>query len=108
MSAPGDLPPEVSVEAVGQFLAESTDVDSVGIYLAEAVRLMSVLEAACIQERPEYEPLPRGILSCGEVCRLIPAIIAMALQLHPQLAEPGVLQTILRNAMTTGTTGAVQ
>jgi hypothetical protein len=88
-------PPEVSVEAVG-------------LYLAEAVQLMGTLEAAGIHEQEDSAPLPRGLLSCGEACRLVPAVIAMALQLHPELADPGVLETILRNALTTGTTGAVQ
>ena len=94
MSDSGDPPPELSVE-------------SVGLYLTEAVLLMNTLEAACINERPEYEPLPRGMLTCGEVCRIVPAVIAMSLHLYPQLAEDGVLEAILRNAMTTGTTGAV-
>lgn len=103
-----ETPPELTIEAVGGFLTEATSIDAVGLYLAEAVQLMGVLEAACIHERPEYEPLPRGLFACGEACRLVPAVIAMALQLHPQLADPVVLETIIRNARTTGTTGAVQ
>lgn len=90
-----ETPPEVSVEAVG-------------LYLAEAVQLMGTLEAACVHEHAEAEPLPRGLLTCGEACRIVPALIAISLHLYPQLAEPGVLESILRNAMTTGTTGAVQ
>ena len=82
--------------------------DDVGLFLAEAVRVMGTLEAAAIQERPAGEPLPRGFLTCGEACRLIPAVVLLALQIYPQLIEEGVLETVLRNAMTTGTTGAVQ
>jgi hypothetical protein len=39
---------------------------------------------------------------------MVPAVMAMALQLYPQLADPDVLQEIILNATTTGTTGAVQ
>jgi len=99
-----DLP----LEAVNAFLAEASALDSAGLLLAEALQLMSVLEAACINEAPQYAPLPRGILTCGEACRLVPAVIALALRLHPQLADAEVLQQILLNAKTTGTTGAVQ
>lgn len=84
------------------------NADEVGLFLAEAVQVMGGLEAAAVQERPDGEPLPRGMLNCGEACRLVPAVILLALQLYPQLAEEGVLEAILRNAMTTGTTGAVQ
>lgn len=82
--------------------------DDVGLLLAEAVQIMGTLEAASIQERPDGEPLPRGLLTCGEACRLVPAVVLLSLQIYPRLIEEGVLETILRNAMTTGPTGAVQ
>lgn len=82
--------------------------DDVGLFLAEAVQIMGTLEAASIQEQPDGEPLPRGLLNCGEACRMVPAVILLALQLYPQLAEDGVLEALIRNAMTTGSTGAVQ
>ena len=108
MVAGADSPEERALEAVGMFLQEAAALDAVGLFLAEALQLMNVLESACIDQQPQYAPLPRGILTCGEACRLVPAVIALALQLYPQLADPEVLERIVLNAKTTGTTGAVQ
>ena len=95
MNWPAPLPPALGA-------------DEVGLFLAEAVQVMGGLEAAAVQERADGEPLPRGMLNCGEACRMVPAVILLALQLYPQLAEDGVLEALIRNAMTTGSTGAVQ
>lgn len=88
--------------------AADLTVDEAGLLLAQAVQIMGTLEAVGAHERPDSEPLPRGMLTCGEACLLVPAVIALTLQLFPQLAEDGVLEAILRNATTTGLTGAVQ
>lgn len=106
MSADPEVDP--SIAAVSLYLSEAAALDAVGLFFAEAAQLMNVLEAACVHEAPEYAPLPRGILTCGEACRMVPAVMAMALQLYPQLADPAVLERIILNAKTTGTTGAVQ
>ena len=81
--------------------------DSVGLFLAEAVQIMGALETACIHELPNSAPLPRGMLTCGEVCRMVPAVIALALKLHPELIEEGVLEAIIHNAEIAGAGGAV-
>lgn len=72
--------------------------DEAGVLLAEAVQLMGTLEAACIQERPPGEPLPRGLLTCGEAARIVPAVVLLVLELFPVLLEAGVLEQALRSA----------
>lgn len=87
---------------------QEVSIEAVGLYLAEAVQIMGTLETACVHERPDYEPLPRGLLTCGEVCRLVPAVVLLALRLYPRLSDEGVLETIVRDALTTGVAGGVQ
>lgn len=82
--------------------------DDAGLLLYEAIQLFGVLEAAAVEQRREGEPLPRGMFTCGEACRMISAVVGLTLHLFPQLADEGVLETIVRNALTSGTTGAVQ
>jgi hypothetical protein len=38
---------------------------------------------------------------------MVPAVIALALKLHPELIEEGVLEAIIRNAEIAGAGGAV-
>ena len=81
--------------------------DDAGLFLAEAVQLMGTLEAADIHQRRESDPLPSGMFTCGEACRMIPAVIAMTLQMYPDLTEEGVLESIIRNATLAGAGGAI-
>ena len=80
--------------------------DDVGLFLAEAVQLMGTLEAADVHQRPAWQSLPSGLFTCGEACRMVPAVIAMALQMYPDLIEEGVLEQIIRNAEIAGAGGA--
>lgn len=75
--------------------------------LVLAVNIMNALEAACIDQRPGLEPLPRGMLTCGEACQLIPAVVALIAERHPELLEEGVLEDALRAAATNAAGGAV-
>ena len=81
--------------------------DDIGLIVAEAVQLMGTLEAADVHQRNESDALPSGTITCGEACRMIPAIIRMALQMHPELVDEGVLEGIIRNAIIAGAGGAV-
>lgn len=70
-------------------------IDEAGAILAEAVRAMGTLEAACIHEQEDAAPLPRGLLTCGEACRMAGALVALIPERYPQLLEPGVLEETL-------------
>lgn len=61
--------------------AADLTVDEAGLLLAQAVQIMGTLEAVGAHVRPDSEPLPRGMLTCGEACRLVPAVIALTLPL---------------------------
>jgi hypothetical protein len=78
--------PEVdpSIAAVSMYLSEAAALDAVGLFLAEAVQLMNVLEAACVHEAPEYAPLaardshvrrgvPDGARGDGDGAAAVPA-----------------------------------
>jgi hypothetical protein len=83
------------------------DIDDVGLFLAEAVQLMGTLEAANVHERGNLDALPSGLITCGEACRMIPAVIALSMQLYPSLTEEGVLEAIIRKAEIAGAGGAM-
>lgn len=83
-------------------------IDEVGLYLAEAVQLMGTLEAIGAHQRAPSAALPSGAINCGEACRLVPAVIALSLHIYPQLADAGVLESIIRYSLTRSATGAVQ
>lgn len=76
----------------------SLTLHEAGVLLAEAVQVMGTLEAYSAQERESSEPLPRGLLTCGEAVRLIPAVVMLVAEMYPQLLEPNVLEESLRIA----------
>lgn len=82
--------------------------DEIGLLVAQAVQVMGALEAACVHLEPPGRPAPSGLVTCGELANLVPAVVLLGLLIRPELGEDGVLEAILRNALTTGATGAVQ
>ena len=82
-------------------------VDDVGLLLAEAVQIFGTLEAANVHLRAERDSVPSGLITSGELCRMIPAVIALSLQLYPSLTEEGVLEAIIRKAVIAGAGGAM-
>lgn len=80
-------------------------VDDVGLLVADAVRLLGTLEAACVHLADPADPLPRGLLTAGEACRMVPAVLLLGIMLHPCLNEPGTLEEILRTADTRAAKG---
>ena len=88
-------------------LNESLGIDEVGLFLAEATQIYGTLEAANVHHRGELAPLPSGLITCGEMCRMIPAVIRLSLQLYPELTEEGVMEAIIRKAEIAGAGGAM-
>ncbi len=75
------------------------------VLLDESLRIIGTLEAACIDTRGDCAPLPRGMLSCGEAMRLIPALVILLMQAHPRLLEPGMLEIAMDIAAMEGASG---
>ena len=75
--------------------------------LADAVRLHGTLEAVGIEYQPEHAPLPRGVLSCGEACAVVSAVVGLVLTLYPQLADPDVLVDTVAASEVRDPTGAM-
>lgn len=82
-------------------------VEDAAYLLVRANQVMGALEAAVITERQYAEPLPRGMLSCGEACDLVPALVVLLTKLYPQLANPEALDQALRDGVVAGTSGAI-
>ena len=82
-------------------------IDDVGLFLAEAVQIMNTAETRNVHQLPSYRNLPSEVITCGEFCRMIPAVIALSLQMYPDLMEEGVLEGIIRNATIAGAGGAM-
>lgn len=86
---------------------EQLSIDDVGLFLAEAVQLMGTIEAANVHQRLERDSVPSGLITCGELCRMIPAVVALSLQLYPSLTEEGVMEGIIRKAVIAGAGGSM-
>lgn len=88
-------------------LAISIGLAEAAHLLADAVRLHGTLEAAGIEYQPDHAPLPRGVLSCGEACIAVGAVIGLVLTLYPQLADPDVLVDTVAASAVRDPTGAM-
>lgn len=80
-------------------------LEEAAVLYVHALRGMGMLEAACIEQAPEGDPLPRGMLTCGEACILIPAVARLVLLLWPDLSDADVLESAFRAARTSTATG---
>lgn len=80
-------------------------LEDLAILYVEAIRVMSGLEAACVDQEADGKPLARGMLTCGEATTLIPAVARLALILRPELADPDVLEQAVRAALARSAAG---
>lgn len=80
-------------------------IEQAAVMLERSMYVVGTLEAACIGERADGEPLPRGMLTCGEAMLLIPALAVLIVQRYPQLLEDDALDDALRTAATLSAAG---
>jgi hypothetical protein len=90
-----------------QIIAIDFTVEEAAYLLVTANRVMGTLEAAVITEREYAEPLPRGMLTCGEACELVPALVVLLTRMHPQLVDTEALDQALRDGEIAGARGAL-
>lgn len=53
------------------------------------------LEDRGITDKPDNAPLPRGVLSCGEACQLLPLLFVLLAEKYPPLSDPDQLLELL-------------
>ncbi len=58
-----------------------------------------------IDTRGDNEPLPRGVLTCGEACQLIPLLFVLLAEKFPQFQDPDQLSELLAQARTESASG---
>lgn len=75
--------------------------------LHEALRVGMTLAARGVEMMDNCEPLPRGLITAGESCRLVAAVITLALHAHPRLLDEDVFAHALEAFITGTATGAV-
>ena len=68
------------------------------ILCTEANYVIGTLEAACIDQKYDSAPLPRGMLSCGQAMRLIPVVLILLLEKFPDLREEDILNIAVHEA----------
>lgn len=76
-------------------------IGDAALLLADALLVMGALESMAIGERDNCEPLPRGVLTCGEAWRLIPVAAALLFERFPQLVDEDAFIAALRDAALT-------
>jgi hypothetical protein len=81
-------------------------LEDVAVMVAEAVQLFGTLEAMNAHQEADHEPLPRGMLTCGQACRMVAAVIRLGLMQEPRLLEDDVLEQAIRAAAACSATGA--
>lgn len=57
------------------------------LLLADVARISGTLEAANLLDGPDSAPLPRGMVTCGEIARLTGALTILLIERWPTLAE---------------------
>jgi hypothetical protein len=75
------------------------------LLFAQVGLVISRLEDLEINCKPLSSPLPRGALSCGEACTLIPALFMLLADRFPSLADPEHLSELLQRIYTAGAGG---
>lgn len=80
-------------------------IEDAAVLYVESLRCASALEAACIDQAPDGQPLPRGMLTCGEATTLIPALARIVLLVFPKLGDPDVLELAVRAAFARSAAG---
>ncbi len=60
--------------------------------------ILQRLEDREINFKADAAPLPRGILTCGEACQLLPLLFVLLAQKYPELADPDQLSELLAQA----------
>lgn len=80
-------------------------IEMAAVLLERSIYVADRLEAACIRERGDSEPLARGMLTCGEAVLLIPALAVLIVQKYPQLLDDEMLADALRVASMLSATG---
>lgn len=83
-------------------------IDEAGVLLVDVLAALERLEDADLSDKRDGAPLPRGVLTCGQACRFVPALLLMILERYPDLKDDGVLDNCLRNAMAASASGVLQ
>jgi hypothetical protein len=75
--------------------------DHAAILYATAVAVCGRMQEAepAVGERSFGAPLPRGVLMCGEAQALLPLVLILLVERHPQLLDQAALETALRTAV---------
>lgn len=82
-------------------------VGDAALLIRECLLVSGALESMLIGDRPENEPLPRGVLTCGEAWRLIPACACLLFDRFPQLVDPDTFNEALRTAKLHSACGSI-
>jgi hypothetical protein len=69
------------------------------ILLAEATIVQDRMDHNDIVGQSEAEPLPAGLISCGEISRLLPALVILLTQAYPEFLDPHIFYTAVTEAM---------
>lgn len=75
------------------------------VILDRANFVLVTLQAACIDDRPEGQMLPRGLVTCGEALLLAVAAVQLALHRWPELLDEDTLTTALQTATLVAVSG---
>ena len=68
------------------------------VLFAAACAVVAKLDAIVIEARSPSDPLPRGILTCGDAMAMVSAVLVLAPQLFPALRDPEVVLDSLNSA----------
>jgi hypothetical protein len=68
------------------------------ILLIECQDIMGAIDAQSLDSKAEGHPLPSGLITCGELCRLVPALVSLLHHSYPELWDEEILSALLRDA----------
>jgi hypothetical protein len=65
--------------------------------LWECGQILGAIEAQSLDSRGE-NPLPPRLLTCGELCRLVPGLYSLLFHVYPELWDDDTFAAALRDA----------
>lgn len=69
--------------------------DFAGVLLCEVDDMLLRMDDLELNERPANDPLPRGVLTCGQAVRFISVLSILLRQKFPQFDDPLVLEQVV-------------
>lgn len=79
-------------------LAPDLDIEDAALILVTCSSILERLDEKEIDLKPTYEPLPRGVMTCGQAMTIVPLLMVLITKDYPTLLDQEVFLNVIRDA----------